>query len=122
MARGLASSARRGHTASSAPVLTRAALPFEESAVTALSAALSGTRHPQWIDIPAGSTTVRSFVVFPDRNDTSAPVVIITAYPEATHVFLYRQELGRNMAATEDAWPKAMAFFKQHLTTAAASR
>jgi carboxymethylenebutenolidase len=46
----------------------------------------------------------------------------VQVYPEATHVFLYRQDLGRNMAATEDAWPKAMAFFKQHLAAAAGSR
>jgi dienelactone hydrolase len=36
--------------------------------------------------------------------------------PDA-HVFLYRQDLGRNMQATEDAWPKAIAFFKRHLMT-----
>ncbi len=47
----------------------------------------------------------------------------VQVYPEATHVFLYRQDLGRNTAATEDAWPKAMAFFKRHLmTTGTASR
>jgi dienelactone hydrolase len=46
----------------------------------------------------------------------------VQVYPEATHVFLYRQDLGRNMAATADAWPKAMAFFKQHLVTAGGSR
>lgn len=46
----------------------------------------------------------------------------VQVYPEATHVFLYRQDLGRNQAATEDAWPKAMAFFKRHLVTAAATR
>lgn len=47
----------------------------------------------------------------------------VHVYEEATHVFLYRQDLGRNMAATEDAWPKAMAFFKKHLmTTGTASR
>ena len=46
----------------------------------------------------------------------------VHVYQEATHVFLYRQDLGRNMAATEDAWPKAMAFFKQHLVAAAGSR
>src|SRR6266850_4307302 len=69
----------RAYSTVSAAVLTRAGLPSQESAKTALSAALSGTRHPQWIDIPAGSTTVRSFVVFPDRHDTSAPVVIVTA-------------------------------------------
>jgi carboxymethylenebutenolidase len=47
----------------------------------------------------------------------------VEVYPEATHVFLYRQDLGRNMAATQDAWPKAMAFFKRHLmTTGTATR
>jgi carboxymethylenebutenolidase len=39
----------------------------------------------------------------------------VHVYQEATHVFLYRQDLGRNTAATQDAWPKAMAFFKKHL-------
>jgi len=64
----------------SASVLTRAGLPSPETAKRALNAALSSsTRHPQWIDIPAGSTTVRSFVVFPEREETSAPVVVITA-------------------------------------------
>src|SRR5678816_3202657 len=62
-----------------AAVLTRAGLPSEESAKAALSAALAGTRHPQWIDIPVGSATVRAFVVFPDREETRAPVVVITA-------------------------------------------
>jgi carboxymethylenebutenolidase len=45
----------------------------------------------------------------------------VHVYEEATHVFLYRQDLGRNMAATEDSWPKAMAFFKQHLMTTGAA-
>ena len=45
----------------------------------------------------------------------------VHVYQEATHVFLYRQDLGRNMAATEDAWPKAMAFFKKHLMTPGAT-
>ena len=67
------------YSMASAAVLTRAGLPSEEAAKTVLSAALAGTRHPQWIDIPVGSTTVRSFVVFPDRGETSAPVVVITA-------------------------------------------
>jgi carboxymethylenebutenolidase len=39
----------------------------------------------------------------------------VHVYEEATHVFLYRQDLGRNTQATEDAWPKAIAFFKRHL-------
>ena len=67
------------YSMASAAVLTRAGLPSEDTAKAALSEALAGTRHPQWIDIPAGSTTVRAFVVFPDRGDTSAPVVVITA-------------------------------------------
>lgn len=78
--------ARRGVTAAppaysmvSAAVLTRAGLPSEDTAKTALSAALSGTRHPQWIDIPVGKDAVRSFVVFPDRADNRAPVMVITA-------------------------------------------
>jgi carboxymethylenebutenolidase len=41
----------------------------------------------------------------------------VEVYKEATHVFLYRQDLGRNMAATQDGWPKAMAFFRTHLMT-----
>ena len=63
----------------SAASLTRAGLPSPEAAKTLLSAALATTRHPQWIDIPAGATSVRSFVVFPERADGSAPVVVITA-------------------------------------------
>jgi dienelactone hydrolase len=46
----------------------------------------------------------------------------VQVYPEAMHVFLYRQDLGRNQAATEDGWPRAMAFFKRQLMTAAATR
>lgn len=38
----------------------------------------------------------------------------VHVYPKATHVFLYRQDLGENFAATEDSWPKAIAFLKQH--------
>ncbi len=60
-----------------ASVMTRAGLPTEEMAKTLLSAALI-YRHPQWIDIPAGSATIRSFVVFPDGGER-APVVVMTA-------------------------------------------
>src|ERR1051326_3205729 len=38
----------------------------------------------------------------------------VHAYDEATHLFLYRQDLGRNWNATRDSWPKAIAFFKKH--------
>lgn len=60
-----------------ASVMTRAGLPSEESAKAALSAALMH-RHPQYLDIPAGSAVIKSFVVFPERADR-APVVVITA-------------------------------------------
>jgi carboxymethylenebutenolidase len=63
----------------SSPVLVRAGLPSEGTAKVALSAALGGLRHPQWIDIPVGTTMVRSFVVFPVREDKQAPVVVVTA-------------------------------------------
>jgi carboxymethylenebutenolidase len=46
----------------------------------------------------------------------------VEVYKEATHVFLYRQDLGRNEAATQDAWPKAIAFFKKHLMSATPTR
>ena len=36
-------------------------------------------------------------------------------YPNVTHAFLEHQTLGENAAATLDAWPRAMAFFKRYL-------
>ena len=36
-------------------------------------------------------------------------------YKGATHAFVQYQNLGENTAATRDAWPKTIAFFKQHL-------
>jgi len=36
-------------------------------------------------------------------------------YPKATHSFLYFQEMAGNPAATNDAWPRTIAFFKKHL-------
>lgn len=70
-------SATPAYSTVSASVMTRAGLPSEESAKAVLSTALMH-RHPQYLDIPAGSTTVRSFVVFPERADR-APVVVITS-------------------------------------------
>src|SRR5262249_5407654 len=34
--------------------------------------------HPDWVEVPAGSTTVLAFVTWPDRADKAA-VIIITA-------------------------------------------
>jgi carboxymethylenebutenolidase len=42
-------------------------------------------------------------------------------YPHATHSFLWMQDLGNNFQATADAWPRAIAFFRQHLNTPAPS-
>jgi carboxymethylenebutenolidase len=38
----------------------------------------------------------------------------VHVYEKATHAFLYRQDLGENMRATQDAWPKAIAFLNKH--------
>ena len=38
-------------------------------------------------------------------------------YPHATHSFLWMQDLGSNFQATSDAWPRAIAFFREHLST-----
>jgi carboxymethylenebutenolidase len=40
-------------------------------------------------------------------------------YPHATHSFLWMQDLGNNFQATADSWPRTIAFFRQHLATAA---
>jgi carboxymethylenebutenolidase len=39
-------------------------------------------------------------------------------YPHATHSFLWMQDLGNNFQATADAWPRTIAFFRQHLAAA----
>jgi carboxymethylenebutenolidase len=36
-------------------------------------------------------------------------------YPNVTHAFLEHQTLGENAVATLDAWPRAIAFFKEYL-------
>jgi carboxymethylenebutenolidase len=36
-------------------------------------------------------------------------------YPQATHSFLYFQEMAGNPAATNDAWPRTIAFFTRYL-------
>jgi carboxymethylenebutenolidase len=42
-------------------------------------------------------------------------------YAHATHSFLWMQDLGDNFAATSDAWPRTITFFRQHLSGAGAS-
>jgi carboxymethylenebutenolidase len=36
-------------------------------------------------------------------------------YKDATHAFVWYQEIGRNFEATADSWPKAIAFLKSNL-------
>jgi len=111
--------------------MTHAGLPTEEMAKTLLSAGLMYW-HPQWIDIPAGSTTIHSFAIFPDGRDT-APVVVITANGQAISDWLravgdqaaqegfiavvpeQRTEKVTQYALNMPAWPKAIAFFKKYL-------
>src|SRR5262245_50487086 len=71
------STAATSYSSPDESMLSRAGLPEQRMAKAALSAGLMH-RHPQWIDISAGSNTVRSFVVFPERPD-KAPVIILTA-------------------------------------------
>jgi carboxymethylenebutenolidase len=42
-------------------------------------------------------------------------------YPNATHAFLYRQDLSLNSQATLDSWPRSMAFFAKYLKGTTAS-
>lgn len=37
-------------------------------------------------------------------------------YPKATHSFVMFQDAGANTAAIEDAWPRAIAFLKKHIS------
>jgi carboxymethylenebutenolidase len=40
-------------------------------------------------------------------------------YAHTTHSFLWMQDLGNNFEATADSWPRAIAFYRQHLNTPA---
>jgi len=53
-------------------------LPTEGDAKTVLNTSLI-RRHPQWLDVPMGSTKIRVFAIFPELAG-KAPVVVITAH------------------------------------------
>src|SRR6516225_7832913 len=74
---GSVHSAARAYRAPDPVTLSRAGLPTEQMAKAVLSAALKD-RHPQWNDIPVGSTKIPAFTVFPDRTDR-APVLVVSA-------------------------------------------
>jgi carboxymethylenebutenolidase len=57
----------------------RAVLPSEQAA----KAILNSTRHHrEWVNVSAGSSNVRAFIVYPDRSD-KAPVVVLSAGKQA---------------------------------------
>src|ERR1700675_224475 len=58
-----------------ASMTLRTALPSEKTAKMVLK---STSRHPEWVNVPAGSATIQTFVVYPERPDT-APVVLLTS-------------------------------------------
>lgn len=88
---------------------------------------------------PAGEVMAKisaPVIAFFGRNDLGLEPIIAPAtadmkrlgkefevhvYENATHAFLYRQDLGKNYAATRDAWPRAIAFFRNHLAPASGS-
>lgn len=53
----------------------RSELPLEVAARTVLN---TTPRHREWVNVPAGSAGVLTFIVYPERSD-KAPVVIITS-------------------------------------------
>jgi hypothetical protein len=62
-------------SAALASMTIRTALPTEQTAKAVLN---STSRHPEWVNVPAGSTAIQTFVVYPERPD-HAPVVLLTS-------------------------------------------
>src|SRR5579864_3508965 len=50
-------------------------LPSADTAKTVLNATY---RHRQWVNVEAGSSSIRAFIVYPQRSN-KAPVVVVTA-------------------------------------------
>jgi carboxymethylenebutenolidase len=57
---------------------TRAAAPVLPSEAAAKAVLNSTRHHREWVSVPAGSSNVRAFVVYPERSD-KAPAVVLTA-------------------------------------------
>lgn len=66
---------RQQSTTRAATAAIRSELPFPQTAKTILN---STNRHGEWLDVPAGASSVRAYVVYPDRAD-KAPVVLVTS-------------------------------------------
>ncbi len=63
------------YSAAVASMTLRTALPSEKDAKMVLN---SSSRHPEWVNVPAGSATLQTFIVYPERPD-NAPVVLLTS-------------------------------------------
>src|SRR5947209_655365 len=57
------------------PAVEHSALPSEAAAKTILN---TTRRHREWVSVPAGSASVRAFIVYPERSD-KAPAVVLSA-------------------------------------------
>src|SRR6202049_2274741 len=71
---------RASGAAAPAPMAMPLGLPSEDSAKMVLNASLQ-YHHPQWVDVPMGSTRIRTFVIYPDLAG-KLPVVLVTANNE----------------------------------------
>ncbi|HYR43705.1 MAG TPA: dienelactone hydrolase family protein [Terriglobia bacterium] len=71
----LAISGKPARSPADAGIASRSSLPSITGAKELLN---SSHRHPDWIHVPAGSATILTWVVYPDRADR-AGVIIITA-------------------------------------------
>lgn len=60
-----------------APSVMPLGLPTVRDAKAVLDASLP-QHHPQWLEVPLGTATIRVFVIYPDRAGT-APVAVVTA-------------------------------------------
>src|SRR5436190_10143556 len=65
-------------TAATSSVVTvagapRSSLPSAENARTILN---TTTRHREWVSLPVGSSSMLAFVVYPERADKAAVVVV----------------------------------------------
>jgi carboxymethylenebutenolidase len=64
-----------GDASSNTRIAAHSALPSQASAKAILN---STHRHREWVSVPAGSSSVRAFIVYPERSD-KAPVVVLSA-------------------------------------------
>src|ERR1041384_7891134 len=64
-----------------APAVMPLGLPDAKVAKAVLSASLAH-HHPQWIDVPIGASSIRTFVIYPDLSGR-LPVAVVTDQNQA---------------------------------------